>query len=103
MRSGRARSTAPLAPPGPRGWRLGEGAGGGAEAPGGAYSYIINGKMVAGYAMVAAPARYGETGIKTFIVNHYGDVYETDLGPDTLKKLNAMTEYNPTSKWKLIE
>jgi hypothetical protein len=75
----------------------------GSAAPGGAYSYIINGKMLAGYAMVAAPARYGETGVKTFIVNHYGDVYETDLGPDTLKKLNAMTEYNPTGKWKLVE
>lgn len=75
----------------------------GAAAPGGPYSYIINGRMVAGYAMVAAPAQYGQTGIKTFIVNHYGDVYESDLGPDTLKKLGAMTEYNPTSKWKLDE
>jgi hypothetical protein len=75
----------------------------GAAAPGGAYSYIINGRMVAGYAMVAAPARYGQTGIKTFIVNHYGDVYEADLGPDTLKKFNAMTEYNPTSKWQLTQ
>ena len=59
--------------------------------------------MMAGYAMVAAPARYGKTGIKTFIVNHYGDVYEADLGPGTLQKFNAMTEYNPTGKWKLDE
>ena len=75
----------------------------GAAAPGGAYSYVINGRMVAGFAMVAAPARYGETGIKTFIVNHYGDVYERDFGPDTLKKFNAMTQYNPTSQWKLVK
>jgi len=75
----------------------------GAAAPGGAYSYVINGRMVAGFAMVAAPARYGETGVKTFIVNHYGDVYERDLGPDTLKTFNAMTQYNPTSQWKRVE
>ena len=75
----------------------------GAVAPGGAYSYVINGRMVAGFAMVAAPARYGETGIKTFIVNHYGDVYQRDLGPDTLQAFGAMTQYNPTSKWELVE
>ena len=75
----------------------------GAGAPGGAYSYVINGKMVAGFAMVAAPASYGETGIKTFIVNHYGDVYERDLGPKTLQTFGAMTEYNPTSQWTLVE
>jgi hypothetical protein len=75
----------------------------GAAAPGGAYSYVINGRMVAGFAMVAAPARYGETGIKTFIVNHYGDVYERDFGPDTLQAFGRMTEYNPTSKWQLVQ
>ena len=75
----------------------------GAAAPAGAYSYVINGRMVAGFAMVAAPAQYGETGIKTFIVNHYGEVYERDLGPKTLQTFRAMTEYNPTSQWKLVE
>jgi hypothetical protein len=75
----------------------------GSAAPGGAYSYIINGRMVAGYAMVAAPAQYGETGIKTFIVNHYGEVYERDLGSDTLKKFEAMTQYNPSSAWKPVQ
>jgi len=74
----------------------------GTAALGGAYSYVINGRMVAGFAMVAAPARYGETGIQTFIVNHYGDVYERDFGPDTLKVFGRMTEYNPTSKWQLV-
>jgi hypothetical protein len=74
----------------------------GAAAPGGAYSYVINGRMVAGFAMAAAPARYGETGIKTFIVNHYGDVYERDFGPDTLKVFGRITEYNPTDKWQLV-
>ncbi len=75
----------------------------GAAAPGGAYNYVINGRMVAGFAMVAAPARYGQTGLQTFIVNHYGDVYERDLGPDTLKTFSKMTEYNPTSKWQLVQ
>jgi len=74
----------------------------GAAAPGGAYSYIINGKMLAGFAMVAAPASYGETGIKTFIVNHYGDVYERDLGPATSQVFGRMMEYNPTSKWQVV-
>ncbi len=74
----------------------------GAAAPGGAYSYVINGRMVAGFAMAAAPARYGETGIKTFIVNHYGDVYERDFGPDTLKVFGPITAYDPTDKWQLV-
>jgi hypothetical protein len=71
----------------------------GASAPGGAYSYVINGRMVAGFAMVAAPARYGETGIKSFIVNHYDEVYERDLGPDTQRIFREMTRYAPTSRW----
>ena len=75
----------------------------GAAAPGGAYGYVINGRMVAGFAMAAAPARYGETGIKTVIVNHYGDVYERDFGPDTLKVFGPMTAYDPTSKWQLVQ
>jgi hypothetical protein len=75
----------------------------GAAAPGGAYSYIINGHMVAGFAMIAAPARYGVTGIKTFIVNHYGDVYERDLGPGTSSTFGTITQYNPTKQWKLVE
>ena len=74
----------------------------GAAAPGGAYSYIINGRMVAGYAMVAAPARYGQTGIKTFIINHYGVVYEKDLGANTAKSAAAMTAYNPDRTWNVV-
>ena len=55
----------------------------GAAAPGGAYSYVINGNLVAGFAAIAWPAEYGRTGVMTFIVNHYGTVYEKDLGPET--------------------
>lgn len=74
----------------------------GAAAPAGRYSYVINGRMIAGFAMIAFPADYGETGIKTFIVNHYGDVYEKDLGTETAKIGRAMTEYNPDKSWKRL-
>ena len=55
----------------------------GKSAPGGAYSYVINGRMIAGFAMVAYPAEYGESGVMTFIVSHNGKVYEKDLGKDS--------------------
>jgi hypothetical protein len=72
----------------------------GPQAPGGKYSYVINGRMVAGYALVAWPADYASSGVKTFIVNHYGEVYEKDLGANTAKTAQAMTEYNPDKTWK---
>ncbi|MCK6454381.1 MAG: DUF2950 domain-containing protein [Alphaproteobacteria bacterium] len=71
----------------------------GPEAPGGAYSYVINGNMVAGFAMIAYPAEYGNTGIMTFIVNHYGDVYEKDLGRDTARLASGLRAYNPRAGW----
>lgn len=71
----------------------------GAAAPGGRYSYVINGRMVAGFALLAGPADYGSTGIKTMIVNHYGVVYEKDLGRNTAAVARAITEYNPDSNW----
>lgn len=74
----------------------------GPAAPAGRYDYIINGHMIAGFAMVAFPAEYGSTGVKTFIVNHYGDVYEKDLGAETARIARAMTEYNPDSTWKRV-
>ncbi len=58
--------------------------------------------MVAGYALIAYPADYGISGVKTFIVNHYGDVYEKDLGPNTAQRAAAISEYNPDSTWKLV-
>jgi hypothetical protein len=73
----------------------------GPAAPAGRYNYVINGRMIAGYALVAYPADYGNSGVKTFIVNHYGDVYEKDLGPNTARRAAAITEYNPDSSWKL--
>jgi hypothetical protein len=73
----------------------------GRNAPGGAYNYIINGNMIAGFALVAWPANYGESGIMTFIVNQQGRVYQKDLGPKTGRLAPAMKEYNPDPTWRL--
>jgi hypothetical protein len=74
----------------------------GQSAPGGAYSYLINGRMIAGFALVAYPADYGHTGVKTFIVNHNGKVYEKDLGPNSAKTGAALTSFNPGAGWKEV-
>jgi hypothetical protein len=72
----------------------------GPAAPDGAYDYVINGKMIGGFALVAYPANYGVSGIMTFIVNHDGQVYEKDLGPDTETLAPAMRRYHPDRTWK---
>ncbi|HYI86494.1 MAG TPA: DUF2950 domain-containing protein [Burkholderiales bacterium] len=74
----------------------------GASAPGGHYSYVINGRMVAGYALIAYPAEYRISGVKTFIVNHYGVVYEKDLGPKTAQIAAAIPDYNPDRTWSAV-
>ncbi len=71
----------------------------GKDAPGGAYSYIIKGKMIGGFAVVAYPARYGASGVKTFIVNHDGTVYEKDLGENTAAIAARISDYDPDSSW----
>jgi hypothetical protein len=75
----------------------------GKDAEGGAKSYLVNGKMLSGFAFVAYPAVYGSTGVMTFIVNQNGIVYQKDLGPDTEKIADAMTEYDPDSTWDRVE
>jgi hypothetical protein len=72
----------------------------GPAAPGGAFDYKIGGNMVAGYAFLAFPADYGETGIMTFIVGENGVVYEADLGPDTLRLANEIVTFNPREGWQ---
>jgi hypothetical protein len=73
----------------------------GSSAPGGAYNYTINGNMIAGFALVAYPAIWGNSGVMTFVVNQEGRVYEKNLGPRTAQIAGAMTEYNPDSTWML--
>ena len=72
----------------------------GSSAPGGAYNYIINGNMIAGFALVAYPATWGNSGVMTFVVNQEGRGYQKDLGPRA-EIAGAMTEYNPDSTWIL--
>jgi len=72
------------------------------KAPGGAKDYIVNGKMVKGFAFVAYPAAYGTSGIMTFITNQDGLLLQQDLGPDTAKTATAMTRYDPDSGWNPI-
>jgi hypothetical protein len=73
----------------------------GKDAPGGAYDYIVHGKMLGGFAVVAYPAHYGKSGVMTFMVNHDGKVYEKDLGIKTAELASGIKEYNPDSSWKL--
>lgn len=75
----------------------------GAAAPGGKYSYLINGNMIAGYAFVAYPSKWGSSGVMTFIINQQGRVYEKNLGANTAKIAAAMTEYNPDPSWKFVK
>jgi hypothetical protein len=75
----------------------------GPAAPHGAMNFVVNGDMIGGFALVAAPAEYRVTGVKTFIVSHNGVVYQKDLGPNTLKIFQKMEVYNPDKTWKPTE
>jgi hypothetical protein len=72
------------------------------EAKGGAYDYVINGRMVGGFALIAWPARYGDSGVMSFIVNHDGQVYEKDLGRGTAEAVKATSRFNPDRGWKVV-
>ena len=71
------------------------------SAPGGKYDYLINGNMIGGFALVAWPAEYGQSGIMTFIVNQQGRVYQADLGPQTAKVVEKMKAYDPGKGWSV--
>jgi len=75
----------------------------GKGAKGGEYGYLVKGKMVGGFAVVAYPATYAVSGVKTFIVNHAGIVYEKDLGPQTEQVAKTMQAFNPDKTWDKTE
>ena len=75
----------------------------GPDAAGGALDYVVRGKMIGGFALVAYPAEYRSSGVMTFIVNHKGKVYEKDLGPGTRGIAESMTTFNPDSTWKPVD
>jgi len=74
----------------------------GPDAPLGELDYVVKGAMIGGFALAAAPAEYGVTGVKTFIVSQDGVVYEKDFGPQTLDKFTKMERFNPDRSWKPV-
>ena len=74
----------------------------GALAPAGAYSYIINGNMIGGYAILAWPIRHGNSGVMTFMLHHNGPILEKNLGADTDAIARKITEYNPDRSWRAV-
>lgn len=75
----------------------------GAAAPGGAKSYLANGELSGGFALVAWPSQYDATGVMTFIVNQAGVVYQKDLGPQTATAAAGLKAYNPDSSWHKVQ
>ncbi len=73
------------------------------KAPGGAKDYVVNGKMAGGFAFVAYPAEYGNSGVMTFIINQDGVLLQKDLGKTTTETATAMTEFDPGAGWKPVE
>ena len=74
----------------------------GPHATGGAYSYLAQGELLGGFALVAAPASYGDSGVMTFLVNHDGVVFEKDLGPKTASLAQAIKLFDPDETWKRV-
>jgi hypothetical protein len=75
----------------------------GEHAQGGAYDYVVKGKMILGFALVASPAEYGNSGVMTFIVNQEGVIYEKDLGKDTTRMAEEMQIFDPDQTWKKVK
>jgi hypothetical protein len=74
----------------------------GPSAPGGAYSYLLGQNMSRGFALVAWPVTYGDSGVMSFMISHDGSVFEKDLGPDGAKQASAMTRFDPDSSWEVV-
>jgi hypothetical protein len=75
----------------------------GSHAPGGVKNYVVNGKMTGGFAVIAYPAEYRSSGVKSFIVSKSGVIYEKDLGPKTTRLAQSMTSFDPDSTWQKAE
>ena len=74
----------------------------GPNAPGGVLDYVVRGRMIGGFALVAYPAEYGNSGVMTFLVNHQGTIYQKDLGPRTAAIAAGMTAFNPDGTWQRV-
>lgn len=75
----------------------------GPHAAGGKLNYVVDGKMIGGFALVAYPAVYDNSGVMTFLVNHAGVVYQKDLGPDTVELAKRVTSFDPDQSWKKVD
>jgi hypothetical protein len=75
----------------------------GPDAPGGAMNYVVKGKMIGGFALIAWPAEYGNSGVMTFLVNHAGVVYQKDLGERTDVVAKRLTLFDPDQTWKKVD
>jgi hypothetical protein len=73
------------------------------KAPDGAKNYVVNGKMTGGFAFIAYPAEYGNSGVMTFIINQNGVLLQKDLGKSTSEIATAMTEFDPDTNWQIVE
>lgn len=74
----------------------------GDRVAGGAYDYVINGNMIAGFGLIAWPVKYAETGVNTFMVNQHGIVYQSDLGPSTAEIVKYIDRFNPDDSWEVV-
>lgn len=72
----------------------------GPAAPGGAYDYVVNGRMIGGWAVIATPHRYGSTGIMTFMISHQGDIWQANFGPETARIAAGITRFEPGEGWE---
>jgi len=75
----------------------------GDKAPGGAKDYIVNGNMTGGFAILAYPAEYRNSGVMSFLISRDGVVFQSDLGANTTETAKAMTAFNPDDTWQVVE
>ncbi|HET6552233.1 MAG TPA: DUF2950 domain-containing protein [Dyella sp.] len=75
----------------------------GPSAPGGAYNYVVGGRMTSGFALIAWPSQYGETGVMSFMVSHDGEVFEKDLGKNGAATAQSMKSFDPDSSWEEVK
>ena len=75
----------------------------GAQAAGGARDYVVDGHMTGGFALIMWPAKFGETGVMTFMVNQEGHIFEKNLGPDTATKVERLRSFNPDTSWRKVD
>lgn len=74
----------------------------GASAPGGAFEYVVDGRMIGGFAVIATPYRHGSTGIMTFMISHHGDVWQANLGPETTQLAAGIDSFDPGEGWQKV-